>query len=228
MAYAIWKALNARMNKIEKNLQEIEENGSPYNEGETVENVDLKILRLASDSFQASRWSKSTTTYIFICEDPKNGFKLNVRLGKNSSKALFSFLESLRYDKVFDDPKFDKYKQINVSGKVSKLNKEYKSVTLNYVTINSPTDAEVEQVSNEYFKTKNEAKEKGETKSGFDALAFSMKFLTETFPTFPEERKQELLPTMKQMYSLEEMKKLYGDLLTPEDIKAIDEFNKKY
>ena len=64
LAYAIWKALNARMNKIEKNLQEIEENGSPYNEGETVENVDLKILRLASDLFQASRWSKSTTTYM--------------------------------------------------------------------------------------------------------------------------------------------------------------------
>ena len=231
LAYAIWKALNARTNKIERNLQEFEENGSPYNEGEKVENIDLKIIRLIHDEFQATRWSKSTTTHVFMCEDSKTGFKVKVRLGKNSSEALFSFLQSLQYDKAFDDPKFDKYKQINVSGKVSKLNKEYKSVTLNYVTINSPTDTEVEQARDEYVKSKNEAKEKPEIKGESDNLAkknFNMKFLTETFPTFPEKDKESLIPTMKKIFSLDEMKKLYGDLLTPEDIKAIKEFNEKY
>ena len=167
IAYAVWKALNSRNNKIEKNLKEFDEKGFDYQEGQKVENLDLiaKDVVTAVNNYRGFGAHLADSTEL-VCEDPKSGFKYKVRLGRNTSKALADL-----FSRIKSDGKLEEFKSklgldnINVSGKILRINKEYKSVTMNFVTINSPTDSEVKSMENQYFEMKKKEEENAKTTS---------------------------------------------------------------
>ena len=173
LAYGIWKALHARENKKEQNLKSFEENGNPYEQGKKVENFDLVIKDVAESSFSYSRWAPTQYSKLLICEDPKTGFKVKVKLGKNDvSNAIFSLFFDIKgnpeiFQSIADSlPEFEKMKNIKISGTISKVNPEYKSVSINYVKINSPTAEEVHNFIGLLYDKKNElAKKKEEEKA---------------------------------------------------------------
>lgn len=167
LAYAVWKALNSRNNKIEKNLKEFDEKGFDYQEGQKVENLDLivKDVVTAVNNYRGFGAHLADSTEL-VCEDPKSGFKYKVRLGRNTSKALADL-----FARIKRDGKLEEFKSklglgnINISGKILRINKEYKSITMNFVTINSPTDSEVKSMENQYFEMKKKDEENAKTTS---------------------------------------------------------------
>jgi hypothetical protein len=169
LSYAIWKALNSKQTKVEKNLKEFEEKGFEFEEGQKVANLEL-----VAKSFKNYVSSFGTSISELICEDPKTGWKYKVRLGAKTQKAypdLFEYIYDKGWlDKVLTMPEFDGFQNINVSGKISKINKEFKNVTMNFVTINSPTEEQVKHWE-EIFRAefdKAKAKDKAKAAAGDD------------------------------------------------------------
>lgn len=166
IAYAVWKALNSRATKIEKNLKDFEENGVEYVEGQKIENLNLIIKDVATSTSRSSfgyYYSESTE---LICEDPISGWKYKIRLGKNTSTKLADLINNAKRNNLIDiiDTEIPNIKNINVSGKVLRINKEWKSITLNYVKINSPSDEEISVFEKQLYDKKAE-KEKAELAS---------------------------------------------------------------
>ena len=156
LAYGIWKALNSRNNKIEKNLKEFAENGFEYQEGQKIENVDLIIKDVTTvvNNYRGIGAHFADSTEL-VCKDPTSGFKYKIRLGKNTSKAIADLFSKIKRDGMLDEVKSKLgIEKVNVSGKILRINKEYKSVTMNFVTINSPTDTEVKFMENQYYEIK--------------------------------------------------------------------------
>lgn len=170
LAYGIWKALHSRESKKEQNLKSFEENGSPYEEGKKIESLDLIVKNVATSEFSYSRWAPAQTSHLLICEDPKTGFKVKVKLGKDEiSSNLYSLFfdtqdnrnKAYNYSEAANSlPEFEKMKNINISGKVSKINPEYKSISLSYVKINSPTLEEINSFRNLMYAKNEELKNK--------------------------------------------------------------------
>lgn len=167
LAYAVWKALNSRNNKIEKNLKEFDEKGFDYQEGQKVENIDLiiKDVVTAVNNYRGIGAHFADSTEL-VCEDPKSGFKYKVRLGRNTSKVLADLFARIKRDGKLEEVKSKLgLDNINISGKILRINKEYKSVTMNFVTINSPTDSEVKSMEEQYFEMKKKEEENAKTTS---------------------------------------------------------------
>ena len=176
LAYAIWKALNSKHTKVEQNLKDVEENGFEYTEGQKIENLDLVVKDVKTTMGHSSfGYSYSESTEL-VCEDQKSGWKYKVRLGKNTSTKLADLIDYAKRNGMIDilDSEFPDIKKINVSGKVLRISKEWKSVTLNYVIINSPSDSEVDSIEEKLREKKAEK----------DAAATASKKLQETLGTF--------------------------------------------
>lgn len=160
LAYAIWKALNSRNNKIEKNLQTFEEKGVDYQEGQKVENLELNLISATeSAGIRSSFGYTFTNPAELICEDPVTTFKYKIRLGTKTSKELANLILKMQSDgkitQFLSMPEFEALKKVNVSGKIARINKEFKTITLSYVTINSPSDEVVKSLF-ELYKIKTD------------------------------------------------------------------------
>ena len=221
IAYAVWKALNSRNNKIEKNLKEFDEKGFDYQEGQKVENLDLiiKDVVTAVNNYRGfgARLADSTE---LVCEDPKSGFKYKVRLGRNTSKDLADL-----FARIKRDGKLEEFKSklglgnVNISGKILRINKEYKSVTMNFVTINSPTDFEVKSMENQYFEMKKKEEEKAKAASKISEYI-------EFIRTCTNVGKKD--PTLKDNEPLVNMVKQYVDYLKSDEIyESLNDDQKK-
>lgn len=193
IAYAVWKALNSRHNKIEKNLKEFAEieKDYGYQERKQVKNLDL----IVKDVDTAVNYYRGIGAHFaeplkLICEDSaKSGIKYIIKLGTNTSKALADLFSRIKRDGKLEEflsfqaskleetfhkefsSQFSTLEEflkefkskllgnINISGKISKISKENKSVTMNYVTINSPTDSEVKSMEDQYLEMKKKEEE---------------------------------------------------------------------
>lgn len=166
LAYGIWKALNSRANKIEKNLKDFEENGVEYVEGQKIENLNLIIKDVTTTMGHSSYGYYYSESTELICEDPISGWKYKVRLGKNTSTKLADLINDAKRNNLIDiiDTEMPNIKNINVSGKVLRINKEWKTITLNYVKINGPSDEEISIFEKQLYDKKAE-KEKAEQAS---------------------------------------------------------------
>lgn len=214
LAYAVWKALNSRNNKIEKNLKEFDEKGFDYQEGQKVENLDLIIKDVVTvvTNYRGIGAHFADSTEL-VCEDPTSGFKYKVRLGKNTSKAVADL-----FAKIKRDGKLEEFKsklgldKINISGKILRINKEYKSVTMNFVTINYPTDAEVKSMENQYFEMKKQEEENAKTTS---KISEYIEFIRTCVNVCKKD------PTLKDNEALVNMVKQYVDYLNLDEIYEI-------
>lgn len=221
LAYAVWKALNSRNNKIEKNLKEFDEKGFDYQEGQKVENLDLiiKDVITAVNNYRGIGAHFADSTEL-VCEDPKSGFKYKVRLGRNTSKALADL-----FSRIKRDGKLEEFKSklglsnINISGKILRINKEYKSVTMNFVTINSPTDSKVKSMEDQYFEMKKKEEENAKTTSKISEYI-------EFIRTCVNVSKKD--PTLKDNEPLVNMIKQYIDYLRSDEIyESLNDDQKK-
>ena len=203
--------LSTRNNKIEKNLKEFDEKGFDYQEGQKVENLDLiiKDVVTAVNNYRGFGAHLADSTEL-VCEDPKSGFKYKVRLGRNTSKALADL-----FSRIKRDGKLEEFKSklgldnINISGKILRINKEYKFVTMNFVTINSPTDSEVKSMEEQYFEMKKKEEENAKTTSKISEYI-------EFIRTCVNVGKKD--PTLKDNEPLVNMIKQYVDYLRGEEI----------
>lgn len=151
VAYGIWKALNSKANKSDALNQRLNEAGvdfSKFKYGDLVNNIELKIIGASEKNS-----NYGTTTYVLRCEDQKTGLKYNVRLGngKKFSEELniiwniFHCMNSVNQENKNEFlkkyPQFQNFK-IHVSGKISNVNEEYKTITLSYVKTNDQMNPE--------------------------------------------------------------------------------------
>ena len=155
-AYGIWKALNSKANKADALNQRLSEAGvdfSKFKYGDSVNNIELKVVGTSEKNSSYGYSRSSSTTYILRCEDPKTGLKYNVRLGNGKKSSLeldliwniFNNLNHVNQKKK--DEFFQIYPQfqnfiIHVSGKILNVSEEYKVITLNYVTLNDQMNSE--------------------------------------------------------------------------------------
>jgi hypothetical protein len=169
LAYAIWKALNSRNNKIEKNLQTFEEKGFDYQVGQKVENLELNLIGATESSSERSYFGYTYTNPAeLICEDPATTFKYKIRLGAKTSRELANLMLKMKSDgnipQFLSMPEFEALKKVNVSGKIARINKEFKTITLSYATINSPSDDVVKSLFDLYKIKRDEEKRAAEQK----------------------------------------------------------------
>lgn len=182
LAFGIWKALNSREVKKQQNLEDFNNNNYNLTEGQKVQNIDLVVKDIKSEvqhrAFGGGYYERPRE---LICKNEENGFTYKVKLSAKTSRKLFDFIQSIKdtaYEEKFKAlPEFEKIYKINVSGKISKINKEYKSLNLNYVTINSPTDIEINNLTDLFYdkkaQFKQEEKFKLQNEKKFnEALAF--------------------------------------------------------
>lgn len=128
------------MNKIDiftkTYLNIIKEDKDTYKDGDVIDNLNLSIKGQSGDSL--------------ICEDPKTGFNVELKIGKNEAgvkiNSLFFEISHSKENKeiAISLPEFKKMENVNINGKVIKVNSENKSVLLNCIKINSPTNNEIE------------------------------------------------------------------------------------
>lgn len=188
IVYGIWKALNSKTNKIEQNLKDVEENGFEYTEGQKIENLELVVKDVKTSVGNSSfGYSYSESTEL-VCEDQKSGWKYKVRLGKNTSTKLADLISYAKRNEVIDilDSEFSDIRKINVSGKVLRISKEWKSVTLNYVTINSPSDSEIDSIEKKLNEKKEEKEVAMAASKKLQETLGTLKFILKTVESNPD------------------------------------------
>lgn len=218
LAYGIWKALNARNTKIANNLADVETNGCAYTVDQKIDNINLIVVDSKTES---SAYGYNTSeTKILICEDEATGWKYKLRLGKNVSKKLAELVSELKFENKLvewkKDPELNKIFNINISGKVAKISNEYKTITLNYVTINSPTDEEVETATNVFKQQLNDAMAKIKMSEALASKLNTFKILYDAL---------EKDPTLNISEEVKNYFKAEIDKITPEeyDMLSVDE-----
>lgn len=146
VAYGIWKALNTRFIKTEKNKQEVAMSDFNNQTGDKIENVDLVVTGI-SERYDNFNLLKRT----IICTEINSGFKykLNVTSNKIVEQLfqLLQYIEKQGYMQTFSiDPILEKLYNINISGKLKNVSIEYKSIIVSYVKINSLTLDQLKQL----------------------------------------------------------------------------------
>lgn len=168
VAYAIWKALNARINKIERNTQSIQDSGIDLEKefpiGKKFENLTLKLKDIKESTFSQGRYA-SNVTYILVCEDPSSdlGFKYNVRLSNSDTKnnlgiKLFKYLQELQ--KMGDSIENLGMNIEFETASISRVDPKWKVITLNRAKVLKPTLQEIEEFNAELEDRKFEEQNK--------------------------------------------------------------------
>jgi len=152
VAYGIWKALSVKSSRAEELNQRLSEAGvdfSKFKTGESIDNIELKIISSTTKMSRGYGYGyrgSSSSTEVLKCEDPKTGIKYNVRIGngRNYDERLsflwqiftnLTIISQKKKDKFYQKyPQFQNY-LIHVSGKILNVSEEYKTITLNYVTL---------------------------------------------------------------------------------------------
>jgi hypothetical protein len=147
IVYGVWKALNSRFTKIENNKKDVEENGVDYTEGQKVSDVNLTVTGIKTTVGKSAYGYSYSEAQALTAIDDKN-WSFKIRLGRNTSTKLAELIGYAEQHNLFEylEENFPHIKKINISGKILRVNTEWKTITVNYVTINSPADADVETV----------------------------------------------------------------------------------
>ena len=168
VAYAIWKALNARINKLNQNAKSIQDSGIDLEKefpiGKKFENLTLKLKDIKESTFSQGRYA-SNVTYILVCEDPASdlGFKYNVRLSNsdinnNLGIKLFKYLQELQkmgesIENLGMNIEFE-------TASISRVDAKWKVITLNRAKVLKPTLQEIEEFNAELEDRKFEEQNK--------------------------------------------------------------------
>lgn len=221
VSYAIWKAMNAKNNKIELNIQSIENNGldEKFKVGNKFNNLKVFITDVQSSSYAISRYN-SVTTRILIAKDNVNDIKIKINLSKGDKVGyeLYSIIENYKNKQMIDE-----IKSIEItidSATVSKFNKEWKSVTLNRVKFSDSTLNIIDDLKNkfqDYIKEKEQqeedAKKKNEEERTYQSCLSILKQykkddpmlikFTESIKPFPQEYKNGYIRAYKELFGEE-------------------------
>ena len=168
VAYAIWKALNARINKLNQNAKSIQDSGIDLEKefpiGKKFENLTLKLKDIKESTFSQGRYV-SNVTYILVCEDPSSdlGFKYNVRLSNSDTNnnlgiKLFKYLQELQ--KMGDSIENLGMNIEFETASISRVDPKWKVITLNRAKVLKPTLQEIEEFNAELEDRKFEEQNK--------------------------------------------------------------------
>ena len=161
LAYAIWKALNVRNNKIEQNVQTVQNSGinleKEFPVGKKIQNFTLKLKDFQVSSFSAIDFHSPKNTYVLICDGPLSnlGFKYKVRLlnyndGDNPGAELCYYLQ-----KVKECEKSIESLEIEIeieSASILGTDPKWKTITFSRAKILKPTQDELDIMIDEIDK----------------------------------------------------------------------------
>ena len=160
VSYAIWKAMNSKAMKIERNENEVAEKNLTeiYQVGSKIENKKFLINRIYFDTYQYSRWSSGSTTPVLEGQDPETGVKVKLKIGKSGSEGeLAEAVQSAVSRNVLD--KIIPIEVIVSKATVSKFDTKWKSVVFNRVSISKPTIDEIKDLRKKIRALERELKE---------------------------------------------------------------------
>ena len=172
VSYAIWKAMNTRATKIQRNEQEIKDKNldETYQAGAKVEHKKFLINDVYTDSYQFSKWSPSKLTGILVGEDPETGIKVKLKVTSKEGLKLSYVIKSAKTENVLD--KIIPIEVVVEKATISKFDHQWKTVVFNRITFESPTLDEIETLEKRIYnlqkEIKEEKKKEAEKKAEFD------------------------------------------------------------
>ena len=218
LAYAIWKAMNAKANKIEQNVQSVENSDleEKYKVGNKINNLKLNLIKADSSSYSISRYTSVSTKFL-ITKDNENDIKvkLNISKGDKIGNKLYSIVSEFTSRGIAD--KLESVEITVDEATVSKFNKEWKNVTLNRVKFSSSTSNLINDLNNKFndcLKEKQQqeedAKNKDEEKQTYESCLQILKRyegkddelakFTESIKIFPQSYKNGYARAYKELF----------------------------
>ena len=144
IAYSIWKACNSDELKKQQNLQDLADSGTDalnkYTYKQKINNLTLTLI-----GFKNEFGRKGQEFFLYGLDE--NGIKFKIKAGDSISYELLKrFCKEFTGKKVRDLPTGNNAIKMTLSGTVSKVTPEYKTVSLDNVVIASPTINEIDEI----------------------------------------------------------------------------------